>query len=270
MKPIRSFVERHQFATFIVLAYLLSWLTVLPTEGLLLPHGPFFAALIVVWIIGDRAGLKDFVKRVFRRGAGTPWYALALALPIGITFTAAGLNLLLGAAAPATIDWSQPFVVLPIMLLLSGMWEEPGWTGYALPHLLDRFAKHRSGIWITSGLMAVIRLGWHLPLMLYGQIYWTDIVTIIAVQFIFVWFYTHTARSVLPIMLLHLVNNTVSGEFVTPWFTGADWVRYFWLLAALWCVVAALILLVSKLDEPRRARSTHADAALPDHPVPSA
>lgn len=171
MNRIKSLIVGHPLATFIVLAYLLSWLIVLPTGGMLLPHGPFIAALIVSACIAGKAGTKTFIAQVFRRGAKLRWYALALALPIGITFAAAGLNLLLGADAPAAIDWSTPLLALPIMLLFSGMWEEPGWTGFVLPRLLDRFADQRLGFWISSLLMAGIRVGWHLPLMLYGQIY---------------------------------------------------------------------------------------------------
>jgi hypothetical protein len=92
----------------------------------------------------------------------------------------------------------------------------------------------------------------------------------IAAQLIYVWFYTRTERSVLPLMLLHLTNNAFSGDFVTRWFTGADWIRFYWLLAAMWCAVAALLLLVSKLRGSRQAITTHADVVLPEHPVPSA
>ena len=140
MSIIRPFIKDHQLGSFVVLAYLLSWLVVIPTGGLLLPWGPFVAALIVVALVEGKAGMKALLVRIFRAGAARPWYVLAIALPIGITFAAAGLNLALGAKTPASIDWSQPFMVLPIMLVLSGMWEEPGWTGYALPPLLDRFA----------------------------------------------------------------------------------------------------------------------------------
>lgn len=259
MNSLRSFVHRQPLAIFVGLAYLLSWLTVLPMQGMLLPHGPFIAALIVSALGGGAPGTRAFAAGAFRRSTRGRWYALALALPIAITFAAAGLNLMMGAAAPSRIDWSQPFLSLPIMLLISGMWEEPGWTGFALPRLLDRFAAHRYGFWIASGLMAAIRVGWHLPLMLYGQIYWTDIITIVAAQLIFAWLYTRTGRSVLPIMLLHLMNNTVSGEFITPWFTGASWVRYFWLLAALWCAAAALILLGDRLSASRGTLAPRGD-----------
>ncbi len=178
------------------------------------------------------------------------------------TKSAAGRN-------SASRDWSQPLLALPDRLLVSGMWEEPGWTGFALPLLLDRFAGRRHGVWIATGLTAAIRVGWHLPLMLYGDIYWTDIATMIAAQLIYVWFYLRTGRSVLPLMLLHLMSNAVSGDFVTRWFTGADWVSFYWLLAAVWCAVAALILLVSKLRGPRQAMATYPNAVLPEHPVSS-
>jgi hypothetical protein len=270
MKPIASFVSRHPLASFVMLAYLLSWWMVVPTQGIPLVYGPFFAALIVVALIGGKTGLKDFMRRVFRRGAGAGWYALAAAVPIGVAFTAAGLNLLLGATAPAVIDWSQPLRAVPFRLLFSGMWEEPGWTGFVLPLLLERFARRRHGMWIAVGLTAAIRIGWHLPLMFYGDIYWTDIATMLAAQLIYVWFYLRTGRSVLPLMLLHLMNNTVSGDFVTRWFTGADWVRFYWLLAAVWCAVAALILLVSKINGSRPTMATDGDAVLPEHAVPAA
>jgi hypothetical protein len=234
---------------------------------MLLPHGPFIAALIVSACIAGKSGMKAFVAQVFRRGAELRWYALAVALPIGITFAAAGLNLLLGAEAPAAIDWSTPFVALPILLLFSGMWEEPGWTGFALPRLLDRFADRRLGFWIASLLMAGIRVGWHLPLMLYGQIYWTDIISMVAAQLIFAWIFTRSGRYVLPIMLLHLMNNTISGEFVTPWFTGADWVRYFWLLAAIWTVAAGLILFGGMLYRNRQGVASEVGTEAATKPV---
>lgn len=106
MSSIASFVKRHPLATFVALAYLLSWCLVLPSQGMLIPHGPFFAAIIVVALTAGKAGLKDFFARVFRQGAALRWFALAFALPVGITFSAAGLNLVMGARLPSTIDWS--------------------------------------------------------------------------------------------------------------------------------------------------------------------
>lgn len=89
----------------------------------------------------------------------------------------------------------------------------------------------------------------------------------VSAQLIFAWIFTRSGRNVLPIMLLHLMNNTISGEFVTPWFTGADWVRYFWLLAALWAVAAGLILLGSTLYGNRQGGVAEFGTGAAAHPV---
>jgi membrane protease YdiL (CAAX protease family) len=289
MKPITSFVQRNSLVTFVVLAYLLSWWPVPLTGGnLLLPHGPMLAALLVLWLGEGTVGVKSWWSRVVQRRAAWYWYVIAAAIPVVITFTAAGLNVLMGAQLPAQIDWTIPFQVLPVMLLVSGMWEEPGWTGFALPRLFERFGPSAAGTMTATLIMALIRTGWHLPLMFSGSIYWSDIVLILAVQIVIAWLFNATARkaasgvpnaakggaqkaaagSVLTIMLLHLLNNTISGEFVQQWFTGADWVRQSWLLAGLWTLLAVGVLLATGFNLGRKS-ATEADVAAAGQPAPA-
>ena len=211
------------------------------------------AALLVIGLREGKAGIKAWWSRVMRRDTTWGWYLLAASLPLGITLTAAGLNLLLGGHVTRAIDWTAPLFVLPIMLLVSGMWEEPGWTGFALPHLQERFATTPYGTLVATLIMAVIRTGWHFPLMLSGSIYWSDIVTIIAAQIVISWLFNASGGSVLAIMLLHLLNNTISGEFVSQWFSGADWVRQSWLLAILWGLLAIGVLLFGGLQVGRKS-----------------
>jgi len=104
-----------------------------------------------------KTGVKGWWSGVVRRGIAGYWYMIAAAIPLVITFTAAGLNVLLGAQLPTRIDWTIPFQVLPVMLLLSGMWEEPGWTGFALPRLFERFGPSASGTITATMVMALIR-----------------------------------------------------------------------------------------------------------------
>jgi uncharacterized protein len=101
-------------------------------------------------------------------------------------------------------------------------------------------------------IMAVIRTGWHLPLMLSGSISWWDIGSIIAVQIVISWLFNVTGGSVLVIMLLHLLNNTISGEFVSQWFSGADWVRQSWLLGVLWSLLALGVLIFAGIQLGRK------------------
>ena len=51
--------------------------------------------------------------------------------------------------------------------------------------------------------------------------------------------------SVLIIMLLHAANNTISGSFFSPMFSGADSTCQSWLLALVWAVVAVLVIAIA-------------------------
>jgi hypothetical protein len=65
MNTILSFIKRHSFATFVVLAYLLSWWSAPFTNGQIIPYGPAVAAVIVLVITSGRSGCAAC-------GAGSP------------------------------------------------------------------------------------------------------------------------------------------------------------------------------------------------------
>jgi len=265
MKTVTAFIKDNSFVVFVVLAYLLSWWLV-PLNAGMLPVGPLLAAWLVVGVSEGKSGVKVWWSKVMRRGSDWRWYAVAAAIPFLITFMAAGLNILLGAQIVAPIDWSIPFKILPMMLVFSGMWEEPGWTGYALPHLYKRFGSSATGTLTATLIMAVIRTGWHLPLMISGKIYWSDIVLVIAAQFVFTWLFNRTGGVVLAVMLFHLLNNIISGVFVGSWFTGADWVQLSWLLAGLWGLLALGLLFFVGLHLGRK-QAMQADVSLVSQPL---
>jgi uncharacterized protein len=246
MQPIRSFVQRNAFVVFIGLTFLLSWWPAFFNAGLL-PHGPLLAALLVVGLSEGKAGLKAWWGRTMHRGVAWRWYAVAAAIPLVLTFTAAALNVLLGAQLPAQIDWTIPFQVLPILLLLGGQWEEPGWMGFGMPYLYKRFGASVAGIVTATLIMAVIRAAWHLPLMLSGSIYWSDLGFLIGFQIVFTWLFNRTGGVVLTVMLCHLLNNIVSGAFVARWFTGLDGVNNAWLFAVLWVLLGVGLLVATGL-----------------------
>ena len=120
------------------------------------------------------------------------------------------------------------------------MWEEPGWRGYALP----RLQNGRSAL-VASLILAALIAGWHLPLMVAGQVHYSEIVLIIAGVIVFNWVFNNAKGSVLIIMLMHAANNAVSGSFFAPMFSGADSIRQSWLLALVWAVVAVLVIVIS-------------------------
>jgi hypothetical protein len=123
---------------------------------------------------------------------------------------------------------------------LGGAWEEPGWRGYALP----RLQTGRSALF-ASLILWVLIVGWHLPVMVVGQVHWSDIVLMLAGVIIYNWVFNSANGSVLIIMMMHAANNTVSGYFFSQMFSGADSVRQSWMLAVVWCVVAIVVVMVA-------------------------
>jgi len=208
--------------------------------------GPFLAALVVLMITRGKTGVVTLLRRMVRWRVGLRWYAVALLLPVAITFAAAVFNVLLGAQAPSSVElggWTGLFSTFFLLLLVPGIggaWEEPGWRGYALPRLqVGRSALFASLI-LWLGLVI-----WHLPLLIVGEIHWSDIVFLMGFVIVFNWVFNSANGSVLIIMLMHAMNNTISGSFFGPMFSGADSVRQSWLYAALWCAVAIVGVIVT-------------------------
>ena len=251
MSQISALVKRHRLTTFFILAYVLSWWAWIPYAigsfpNLVASFGPFLAAIVVLALTEGKVGLLGLFRRMVRWRVAPGRYAVALLLPAVLTAAATMLNVLLGAEPPTATElskWPGLFSTFAIVLLIPGVggaWEEPGWRGYALPRLQSR----RSAL-IASLILAALIAGWHLPLMVAGQVHYSDIVLIFAAVIVFNWVFNNANGSVLIIMLMHAANNAVSGSFFSPMFSGADSIRESWLLALVWAVVGGLVIAVA-------------------------
>jgi len=263
------FLSRYPLITFLVLAFAISWLPVIPYAlggfpSPVLATGPFLAAVITAASVGGKAGLRSYFRRLFRWRLGIGWYALALLGPVVGLALVAYLNVLFGAAAPSATQlagWSLigtatlTFVLVPWL----GAWEEPGWRGYALPSMLQR----QSPLVASTGLGIVWTL-WHVPLFVADIIPWQDAPAVFAFSFVFTAMYLLTRGSVLIALLLHAAING-AGEFFIGLFEGADRIRMYWLMAA----VGALIAVAVYVSNPELWRRTPVllDAGDPDRVV---
>jgi uncharacterized protein len=268
-------VKRHPLITFFLLAYALSWWPSILYAFDLLPQpivgfGPFLAALVVLAITVGKPGIVGLLRRMVRWRVAPVWYAVALLLPVAITLAAVAVNVLLGAQAPSAAElggWTGLFSTFAILLLvpgLGGAWEEPGWRGYALLRLQAR----RSAL-IASLILWVGVAVWHLPLMVVGEVHWSEPVFLLGFVIVFNWVFNNANGSVLIIMLMHAMNNTVSGSFFGPMFSGADSVRFSWLFAALWCAVAIVVVVVAGPAHLSRKHAKQVEvAAEPEAPTP--
>jgi hypothetical protein len=182
---------------------------------------------------------------------------VALLLPVGIALVATASNVfLLGARAPSSTElggWSDLFTLFAILLLVPGMggaWEEPGWRGFALPSLQG---SGRSAL-VASLILGAVWALWHLPLLATGQMGGWDVVNIMGSTIVLTWVFNGTGGSVLIVMLLHAMNNTVSGHFFNRMFSGADAASQSLMLAAVWCAVALVVVIATGPEHLSRKR----------------
>lgn len=244
---ITGVVRRRPLASFFVLAYALSWwpaiiYAVTGSGPTLLSCGPALAAVAVLSVTRGKGGLYALLRSMLRWRVGLRWWTVAIFGPVVLTVAATALNLALGAEMPASSDWSRWTNVLPTALIIllvpviGGAWEEPGWRGYSLPRLLER----RSAL-TASLALGVIWAFWHLPIFLTGKQHWSDLLLIPAATVVFTWLFKNVQYSVLLAMVFHAMNNAVSGEYFSQMFSGADSTRQSWMLVIVWFVAAALV-----------------------------
>jgi membrane protease YdiL (CAAX protease family) len=268
--PARSGTRRGPFAgasqavraqplvAFFVLAYALSWwpsLIYLATGSgpPILGCGPFLAAVAVLAMTVGGGGIKGLFKSMVKWRVGPRWWMVAILAPVAMTYLAAGLNIALGAPTPGAADlakWPSIFSTALVVLLVpiaGGAWEEPGWRGYALPRLLAR----RSALEASLVLGALWAL-WHVPLFLTGKQHWSDLLLVVLVSVFVTWLFRNALYSVLVTMVFHATNNAFSGGYVSPMFHGSDSVRQSWMLVVVWGTAATLVAVFAKSF--RRAR----------------
>lgn len=239
MMAVTHWARRSPLALFLALTYLLSWLPELFGGGLF-PFGPLLAVLALTSLNGGRAALRAWWTYVARWRAGFRWYALAIGLPFVMNVGAAGIVVLLGAAAPSAerfVPWSDLLVNFLIYLVAFGpLGEEPGWRGYALPRLLPR----RSPLVRTLAL-ALIIVVWYLPLIATGQQPLSALVAVAAAQILYTWLANRSGAPVPIVILAHAAQGGLGGAFFGPLFSGTDAALETAVLAALYCAVALVI-----------------------------
>lgn len=183
--------------------------------------GPALAAVIMAAVLYGSTGVRDLWARTSRWNVAPVWYLVVLIVPmlvVGVSLSIAALSerLSIGPFSP-DIAW----VALPLFLVYSaifnGLAEEPGWRGFALPHVQATNNAYRAS-WIVGIIWGV----WHIPFITYfnrdeplmmipslfaltaGIVGWTIVNT---------WIYNAT-RSVWMIILLHGWNNTAQSYFI--------------------------------------------------------
>ncbi|WP_255198472.1 CPBP family intramembrane glutamic endopeptidase [Halorarius litoreus] len=218
---LRTWISRHQFASFVLVTYVFTW----AVHGVLflldLPqswtfsvlagigaYGPVVGAAVVVW--ASDGDLRAWVMQAFKWRVHPAWWAVALLLPALIIVAATGVFVLLGGELVVT--GLETLVVYPFLLLyvlvIGGGQEELGWRGFAQPHLQGRY-----GAFVAAIVIGVVWATWHAPLFLLpgatqsGFDFSIYLGGILAESVILAWVYNNTGGSVLLAGLFHAGNN---------------------------------------------------------------
>jgi hypothetical protein len=214
-----------------------------------MPLGPLVAAAITAGVLG-RSELKAWWRQLLRFRSPAGWYVLALLAPAAIIAAAVMANHVFGAPLPSSAQLSG-WTAIPLdyaaILLLVGIGEEAGWTAFAAPRLLSGRAP------LTAwAVLAAIRVLWHLPLMLSGQLPWVlGVGGNIAFQFLLLWIFARSGGAWFLAAIWHTGINALGGSFFFQMVQGPDRERL-GLLMTLGYALAAIVVLLA--DFRRMAR----------------
>jgi uncharacterized protein len=235
-----SAVRRHPLLTFFVLTYALTW-GFLPL-GIFGTTGPLLAALIVLAITDGWAGLRELGSRMIRWRVGWYWYAVAIGLPVAVLLLTVALNIALGAPVPSLAQFSPWYAVIGVFAVrlinpLEGpMGEEPGWRGFALPHL----QAGRSPLLATL-ILALLVVVWHVPLFfleeggLQPSVVLGGVLGPFAFTFVATWIFNHSGGSVLMTLVMHATEGIIHPQAL--WSAGTVQVQAGLLYSVVWCAV---------------------------------
>jgi membrane protease YdiL (CAAX protease family) len=134
-----------------------------------------------------------------------------------------------------------PVLLLTTALLGGPMFEEVGWRGFLLEKL-----QRRRGALLSTAVVGVIWVSWHLPLLVSdpsGQrpigpfLVWT-----LAECVLLTWIYNISSGSILMAILFHAAAN-VAGRLLLEPVLGADsFLTLWWLMAAAYALAAVVVI----------------------------
>src|SRR5215216_3706694 len=193
MRAIKAFLKSHSLLSYFALTFAITWglfvfavggpggipatkeeFTTLPLLAILaVLVGPSVSGILLTGLVYGREGFRDLFTRMMRWRVGARWYAVAL-LTAPLVFTAALLPLWL--VSPVFLpgifasEAKVSFVLMNIVVaLIVGIFEELGWTGFAVPTLL----RLRYSVLATGLIVGVLWGAWHL---LFNDI-WASVAT---------------------------------------------------------------------------------------------
>jgi membrane protease YdiL (CAAX protease family) len=236
---LKGFVEKRPLTSFFVMAYLFSWVTVIPyilSQRGILPDtkvfavffaakpftGPALATYIICRILGGNDAWVHLKNRVRQTKADLRWYLLILlgipaAMSLGLLIVNEGMPSFHGITSFFFVGYLIQFVI--IFFFGGPLGEEVGWRGFALPRMQARIGALKASI-----LLGALWVLWHLPDFLtvaqrggpgssLSLLYFNlpiFFLSGLAISIVMTWVFNHTGGSLFIAILLHTSLNAFS------------------------------------------------------------
>ena len=234
--------------------------------------GPSVTGVLLTALVSGRSGLRGFRSRLLTWRVGVTWYAVALlTAPFVMTATLLALSSTSPAFLPGifTSDHKASILLVGLAVGLSaGIFEEPGWTGFAIPTL-----RRRHGVLATGLIVGIWWSAWHLlpnvwssraasgelavSVFLAATAIGVFVGYLTAFRVLMVWVYDRT-ESLFVAMLMH-VSITASLLILNPLdISGEHLLVYSFALAAVVWVVVGVVALANREEASRSPLNTRA------------
>jgi uncharacterized protein len=279
MTTIKAFIKRYPLLSYFALTFAISWGAILLAVGLgpggfsatplqfqeaAFPYaimaavlGPSVAGILLTGLVHGREGLREFRARLLKWRVGARWYAVALlTAPLVFAAVFVPLSLISPEFLPRIFITSDKAGVLLMGIaagLMAGIFEELGWTGFAIPRMRLRY-----GVLSTGLFVGVLWATWHLlqsywasgvtsgelslSLWLANAVVGTLVGSLVAYRVLMVWVYERTGGSLPAAMLMHMSLTFFTIIVFPPSAVMANLISGYAFTAVLWAVVGAVAL----------------------------
>lgn len=179
-----------------------------PVERFMLLGGlgafsPLIAAILAARLESGGAGVRELFARLAIGPVGAIWYVVALGIFAAIYVAGTAVYRALGGADTGRWLYLPENPQHIVALILMPLVEEPGWRGFALPRLQERYGALRASL-----LLGVFWALWHtMMFILQGAtplIFVVSMANIIVGSVVFSWIYNHTRGNLLLAILAHV------------------------------------------------------------------